>query len=186
MLSELVSNRTTSVVKLIYVALLNTDGEPVVAAGDTNLFSHESLAGSEIWSDNYVLLVLPMEGADVSPEGVTNDSTPTVVVSCRPAQSHQQPAAQRQDFSRRDPRPDENAAAGTNQFSTTNGGVAGNGDMGPPPPAGRGMTGRAATGVRRGCAACPMPTSRRSWPSAKFTASCSPCPRTRTAPRAHS
>ena len=131
-LSELVSNRTSSVVKLIYVGLLNTDGEPVVAVGDTNLFSHENLAGSENWSDNYVTFVLPVEGASVSPEGVTNDSTPTFVLPRRNPTNG--PPRNGRDFSRRDPRPDENTAAGTNQFSTTNSEVAGNGDMGPPPP----------------------------------------------------
>ena len=40
-LSELVSNRTSVLVKLIYVGLLNTDGDPVVAVGNTNLFTHE-------------------------------------------------------------------------------------------------------------------------------------------------
>ena len=53
-LNELVNNRTNALVKssgLISVGLLNTDGDPVVAVGDTNLFSHEILAGNELWSD---------------------------------------------------------------------------------------------------------------------------------------
>ena len=77
-LSELVSNRTSVLVKLLYVGLLNTDGDPVVAVGDTNLFSHEIIAEGEHWSDQDVVFVLPVEGASVSPEGVTNN--PTVVL----------------------------------------------------------------------------------------------------------
>ena len=77
-LNELVSNRSSATVKLNYVGLLNTDGDPVVAVGDTNLFSHEVIAESEHWLDNAVIFVLPIEGASVSPEGVTNN--PTVVL----------------------------------------------------------------------------------------------------------
>ncbi len=93
---------------------MNTDGEPVVAVGDTNLFSHENLAGSEIWADNYVTFVLPVEGASVSPEGVTNN--PTFVLP--PHSFTNGPPRNRPDFSRREPRPDENAPSETNQSST--------------------------------------------------------------------
>jgi signal transduction histidine kinase len=126
-LSELVSNRTN--VKLIYVGLLNTDGEPLVAVGDTNLFSHEILAGSEIWSARYVTLVLPIEGASVSPEGVTNN--PTVVLP--PRNFTNGPPRNDRDFLRREPRPEE-AAAGTNQSTATNFPPPANGEVGPPPP----------------------------------------------------
>ena len=118
-LNELVSNRTNSLVKLIYVGLLNTDGEPVVAVGDTNRFTHENLAGSELWSENYVTLVLPIEGASVSAEGVTNN--PTVVLPPRGNFTNGPPRGER-DFSRREPRPDE--------FNATNAA----GELAPPPP----------------------------------------------------
>jgi signal transduction histidine kinase len=78
-LKELVNNRTNYLVKLLYVGLLNTDDKPIVAVGDTNLFSNEALAGNEFWSDNHVTFVWPVEGASVSAEGVTN--SPTVVFS---------------------------------------------------------------------------------------------------------
>jgi signal transduction histidine kinase len=79
-LKLLVTGRTNELVKssgLISVTLLNTNGDPVVSVGDTNLFSREILAESELWSDHYVTFVLPVEGASVS-EGVTNN--PTVVL----------------------------------------------------------------------------------------------------------
>src|ERR1039458_4640911 len=115
-LNELVSNRTNSLVKLIYVGLLNTDGDPVVAVGDTNLFSHEILAGSELWSDNYVTFVLPVVGASVSPEGVTNNP---FVLPPRGNATNGAPRGGR-DFSRREPRPNETNAPGTNELSTAN------------------------------------------------------------------
>src|SRR3984957_6442438 len=113
-LNELVNNRTNAPVKLIYVGLLNTDGEPVVAVGDTNLFSHEILAESEVWSDYYVTFVLPVEGASVS-EGVTNN--PTVVLP--PFRIFTNSASRSgQDFPRHEP--DETNFAGANGFPTNN------------------------------------------------------------------
>ena len=76
-LTELVKDRTNSAVKLLYLGLLNTEGKPIVAVGSTNLFPGESFAG-ELWSDTNVIFVWPVEGASVSPEGVTNN--PTVVL----------------------------------------------------------------------------------------------------------
>ena len=100
-LNELVNSRPNALVKLIYVGLLNTDGDPVVAVGDTNLFSHEIIAEGEHWSDNDVVFVLPIEGASVSPEGVTNN--PTVVLpSFRDLTNG---APRDRDFFRRETRP---------------------------------------------------------------------------------
>ena len=128
-LNELVNNRSNSAVKLIYVGLLNTDGEPVVAVGDTNLFQHENLAGSELWSENYVTFVSPIEGASVSPEGVTNN--PTVVLPSFRNFTNGPPRGR--DFPRHEPRPDETNAAG--QFASTNfPPPPTNGEMEPPPP----------------------------------------------------
>ncbi len=130
-LSELVTNRPNSLVKLIYVGLLNTDGEPVVAVGDTNLFSHEILAGSELWSARYVTFVLPVEGASVSTEGGTNN--PTVVL---PPRSNFTNGVNRngRDFQRREPRADETNGGGPGGFSAPNFPLSTNGEMEPPPP----------------------------------------------------
>ena len=81
--NELVNNRTNSLVKLVYVGLLNTNGEPVVAVGNTNLLTHEVLAESELWTSNYVALVLPLEGASVNPRGATNNNATVVLPSFR-------------------------------------------------------------------------------------------------------
>ena len=77
-LNELVSERPNEVFKssdILAVGLLNTEGDPVVAAGKTNLLTREILAESERWSENYVVFVLPIEGPSVSSEGVTNNLT---------------------------------------------------------------------------------------------------------------
>jgi signal transduction histidine kinase len=58
--------------ELIAITLLNTNGDPVVSVGNTNLFSRGILAGSEFWSGGYASFVLPVEGVSVS-EGVTNN-----------------------------------------------------------------------------------------------------------------
>ena len=60
--------------ELLSITLLNTNGDPVISVGNTNLFSRDLLAGSESWSDNSVSFVLPVEGTSMA-EGVTNNST---------------------------------------------------------------------------------------------------------------
>ncbi len=130
-LKELVNNRANALVKLIYVGLLNTDGDPVTAAGDTNLFSREIPASGELWSDSYATFVLPVEGASVSPEGVTNN--PTVVLP--PFRNFTNGEPRSRDFSRREPRPDEtNFVAAKFPFPFTN--AAGQIETPPPPPEG--------------------------------------------------
>jgi signal transduction histidine kinase len=60
---------------LISIALLNTAGEPVVAAGDTNRIPSEVFSESaqrEYWTSDSVTFVNPIEGARVNPEGATN------------------------------------------------------------------------------------------------------------------
>jgi signal transduction histidine kinase len=77
-LNELVSNHTNVIVNssgLLALALLNTEGDPVVAVGDTNLLTREIQADRERWSAGYVTFVLPVAGASVSPEGATNNAT---------------------------------------------------------------------------------------------------------------
>jgi signal transduction histidine kinase len=134
-LKELVNNRTNepaSSTRLIAVGLLNTDGDPIVRAGDTNLLSREILAESERWSDEYVTFIWPVANASVSPEGVTN---PTVVLPPRGNFTNGPPRNGR-DFPRREPRPDENNFTNTaDGFSATNfPPPPTTGEMGPPPP----------------------------------------------------
>ena len=129
-LKLLVAGRTNAIVQsseLISVTLLNTNGDPVVSIGDTNLFSRDLLAGSEFWSSNYVAFVLPVEGTSV-----TNNAT--VILPSFPRNSTNNPARGGRDFSRREPRPDENPPPGTNEFSNTNFPPPTNGEMGPPSP----------------------------------------------------
>ena len=123
-LNELVNNRSNSIVKLLYVGLLNTNGEPVVDVGDTNLVSREMLASGETWSPNYVTIVLPIEGASVSPEGVTNN--PTVVLPAFRNFTNLPPRDGR-DMPRHEPHP-EGGPGGSNDFNPTN--------FPPPPPPG--------------------------------------------------
>ena len=108
-LNELVSSRTNSFINtsgLLAIGLLNTDGDPVVAAGDTNLISREQLADRERWTDGYVTFVLPVAGASVSPEGLTNN--PTVVI---PAfRDITNGISRSRDFLRREPRAGETNA----------------------------------------------------------------------------
>ncbi len=130
-LNELVSNRTNALVKisgLTALGLLNTDGDPVVTAGNTNLLSREILAERERWSDNFVTFVLPVEGASVSPEGATN---PTVVIPSFPRNLTNGGGSRPRDFARREPRADETNAVG---FSAANfPPPPTNGEMTPPP-----------------------------------------------------
>lgn len=102
-LNELVSNHTNSFVNssgLLAIGLLNTEGDPVVAAGDTNLISREHLADRERWENGCVTFVLPVAGASVSPEGSTNNAT--VVIPLFHDLTNGAPHSR--DFSRRDHR----------------------------------------------------------------------------------
>jgi signal transduction histidine kinase len=103
-LNELVSNHTNSFVNssgLLAIGLLNTEGDPVVAAGDTNLISRERLADRERWDSACVRFVLPVAGASVNPEGSTNNAT-VVIPSFRDLTNG---ASRNRDFPRRGPRP---------------------------------------------------------------------------------
>jgi signal transduction histidine kinase len=114
-LNELVLNRTNEPVnssRLIAVGLLNTDGDPIVAVGETNLLSREILAESERWSDNCATFIWPVS-TGVSPEGVTNN--PTVVLPPRGNFTNGPPRDDR-DFPRREPRPDEINSTNADNF----------------------------------------------------------------------
>jgi signal transduction histidine kinase len=125
-LQELVNNRTNdpaNSTRLIAVGLLNTDGDPIVAVGDTNLLSREILAESERWSGECVTFIWPVAGASVSPEGVTNN--PTVVLPPRGNYTNG-PPRNGPEFPRREPRPDQTNAAANEPPPT-------NREMEPPP-----------------------------------------------------
>ena len=122
-LNELVNSRTNTLVSssgLVAVGLLNTEGNPVVTAGDTNLLSRELATEGEHWSDNFVIFVMPMAGASVRPEGATNS---TVVLP--PFREMTNATARDRDFFRPERNPNEtNALAGallppTNSLPTT-------------------------------------------------------------------
>ena len=134
-LNELVNGRTNELVNtssLLAVGLLNTAGDPVVSAGDTNLLPHEILTESERWGGASVTFVLPVEGANVSPEGTNNNATVVIPPFSRPTND----PGRNRDFPRHGPRPGE-----TNdfQFSPSNfptpfTNAAGEIVMPPPPP----------------------------------------------------
>jgi signal transduction histidine kinase len=110
-LNELVSNHTNSFVNssgLLAIGLLNTEGEPVVVAGATNLISRELLGDRERWAGGCVTFVLPVAGASVSPEGVANNAT--VVLPSFHEMTNGVPRSR--DFFRREHRPDETNALG--------------------------------------------------------------------------
>jgi signal transduction histidine kinase len=137
-LNELVSNRTNAIVNpngLLAVGLLNTEGEPVVTAGSSNLLSREILAEPEHWSADYVTFALPIAGASVNSEVGTNNSATVVIPPFRNLTND--PALNR-EFSRHDQRSGE-----TNdfQFPPTNfpapfTNARGEVEMLPPPPPG--------------------------------------------------
>ena len=150
-LNELVKVRTNALVKssgLIAVGLLNTDGDPLVSAGDTNLLSRETLGESERWSDDTVIFVLPVEGASVSPEGATNNAT--VVIPPSPFRNLTNDPGRNPDFSRRGPPPGDTnnpdfAAPGfPAPFTNATGEL-----VMPPPPSPNEMGDRSRGGYRR-------------------------------------
>ncbi len=137
-LNELVHSRTNALVKtggLLAIGLLNTDGDPVVSDGDTNLLSRELTSESERWSASMVTFVLPVEGVSVNPEGVSTNAT-VVLPSFHNFTNN---GSRGRDFSRREARPGE-----TNFFEParanfpappTN--ASGEMDLPPPPDEGR-------------------------------------------------
>jgi signal transduction histidine kinase len=128
-LNLLVTGRTNALVKasdLLYVCLLNTNGDPVVSVGNyTNLFSRDLLAGNEFWSSNYVTFVLPVEGA--------NPTNNTVVLPAPPADSTNGPSRGPRDFPRPEPRPGDFTSTNGPDLSATNlPALAVSGEMMPP------------------------------------------------------
>ena len=132
-LDELINNRTNepaSSSPLLSVGLLNTNGDIIVAAGDTNLLSPEILAEREHWSHDSVAFIWPVNGASVGPEGTNN---PMVVLPIFPNFTNGAPRDGR-DFSRRNMRPPDGGTnlAGTNEPPGTNPPPM-MGEGGPPP-----------------------------------------------------
>ena len=104
-LNELVNGRTNELVNssgLISIALLNTDGEPIAAAGDTNLMPN--LSEGEYWAQRQRDVCESHRGASVESEGATN---PTVVLPAPPPDFTN---GLRGGFPRREPPPGETNA----------------------------------------------------------------------------
>jgi signal transduction histidine kinase len=97
--------------KLLSVTLLNINGEAVVSVGETNLLPQEPLTEREAWSNNYVVFVLPVEGANVVLPPPPQDFT------------NRQP----RDFQRPGPPPDDTNFVANGMPPPTNG------EVGPPP-----------------------------------------------------
>jgi signal transduction histidine kinase len=74
-LNELVNSRANQLATsagVISIALLNTAGEPLVAAGKTNLIPGDVLSEGEHWARNSVTFVNPVWGATVNYENTSN------------------------------------------------------------------------------------------------------------------
>jgi hypothetical protein len=113
-MNELVNGRTNELVNssgLISIALLNTDGELIAAAGNTNLISN--LSEGEYWAHDTVTFVNPIEGASVNPEGATN---PIVVLAGPPPDF----TNGLRGFQRRESRPDETNSGNIANLTTYN------------------------------------------------------------------
>jgi signal transduction histidine kinase len=159
-LNELVNERTNELVRsseLLSIALLNTAGDPVVSAGSAmNLQEKGLLQEGEHWGPNSVTFVTAIAGANVNPEGVTNNTV--VLPSFRSLTNTftNAPHGDWRDFQRRDERRED--AGGSNAFIITSNGNGhfvtneiprggsndhflfverGSGPPGPPPPGDR-------------------------------------------------
>jgi signal transduction histidine kinase len=111
-LNELVNGQTNELFNsggLIFIALLNTAGEQIVAAGNTNLMpSPNEIPADGYWAQDSVTFVSPIEGA-------TN--SPMTVLPPPPADFTNGPRG----FPRVEPRPDEtNSTNITADLSATN------------------------------------------------------------------
>lgn len=111
-LKELVStNELDNSGGLISIALLNTAGEPIAAAGDTNFMPN--LSEGEYWAHDTVTFVNPIEGASVNPEGATN----AMIVLPGPPPDFTNGL---RGFQRREPPPDETNSGNIAGLTTNN------------------------------------------------------------------
>ncbi|HEY5233291.1 MAG TPA: ATP-binding protein [Verrucomicrobiae bacterium] len=135
-LNERVNVHTNELVSssgLIYIALLNTAGEPIADAVNTNLIPNAvkpsvDLTQRETWTRDTVTFVDTIEGASVNPEGTTN---PPVVMPGPPADFTNR-------FQRRGPPRDDTNFVNAPNFTTNTPSdtnvFAGNFTNGQPPP----------------------------------------------------
>jgi len=121
-LDELVNGRTNELVNtggLISIALLNTAGEPVVAAGDTNRIPNEVFsegAEREYWTRGSVTFVNPIEGASVNSESTSNP----VVILPPPGEFTNVLRDDGRESQRTEPLPGETNSTNVADLTTTN------------------------------------------------------------------
>jgi signal transduction histidine kinase len=123
------TNGFPGIAEVLSIALINTAGEPIVTAGDTNLIPKEALSESELWTADSVTFVNPVWGAMAGPE---NSSNAMVVL---PPFREMTNAMPRGEFERR----------GTNEMNSSNASSMAGGEGGGLPPGPPGMRG----GMRR-------------------------------------
>jgi signal transduction histidine kinase len=128
-LNELANVHTNELVSssgVLSIALLNTAGDPVVTAGDTNLIPKAALSEGELWTRDNVTFVNPVWGASIGSE---NASNATVVLPPPEEFSNSIPRGER--FERREFRTNEVIFFSSSNLPPTN---AEAGAFGPPPP----------------------------------------------------
>jgi signal transduction histidine kinase len=107
-LTELVNGSTNEIVKsgeLLSIALLNAAGDRLASAGrHMDLAQTDLVQEGERWGRNSVTMVYPVEGATVTPEGMTNQTT--VVLPPFRELTNSFPEGFRGRFPHREPRPD--------------------------------------------------------------------------------
>jgi signal transduction histidine kinase len=113
------------------IILVNTADVPLVATGQTNLMTSESLAGGDVWTADTATFVNPMVGASISPVGETNS---VILLPSLQDLTNAMPPGDR-DLLRHGPRPDEGRPPGPEGFPPTNQPQTNaNGEIIPPPP----------------------------------------------------
>ena len=111
---------------VLSIALLNTAGDPVVTAGDTNLIPKAVLSEGELWTPENVTFVNPVWGASIASENSTNA---TVVLPPPDAFSNSIPRGER--FDRREFRTNDVLFFNPSNPPAANVDAGG---FGPPPP----------------------------------------------------
>jgi signal transduction histidine kinase len=133
---ELVNQHTNLLINArgpLAIELLNTADEPLVAVGQTNLVTSESLTEGEHWGAETVTFVNPVLGVSINPEGETNAIV--VLPNFHDLTNGMPPGSH--DFQHREPRPEDRPPPG-DDFSFTNRPppreTNANGEVMPPPP----------------------------------------------------